>query len=116
MTMDQLISGTKRLQLVFPNHVHLRWFIREYIVPMGYETRIDAHHSVLLITRAISPKTSYMNRYASTRPYKVSFLDEVLMYPGEEVMQSIGLITDLNVVEEFLYGFSDKQHQAFIRP
>lgn len=116
MTEDQPVSDTKRVQLIFPDHGHLKWFIRKYIDPLGYETRIDIPHSVLLITRAISPKAGYVHRYASTRPHKVSFLDEVLIYPGEEVMLSITLITDLNVVEEFLYGFSDKQHQAFIRP
>ena len=116
MTETNTDSGTKRLQLIFPNHVHLLWFMRNYIDPLGYDKRVDTHHSVLLITRAISPKTGYVSRYASTRPHKVNFLDEVLMYPDDEVMQSIRLMTDLNVVEEFLYGFSDKHHQAFIRP
>lgn len=116
MTETHTGSGTKRLQLLFPNPVHLIWFIRKYIEPLGYETRIDAHHSVLLISRYVSPKTGHVGRYATSRPCKVYFLDEVLMYPDEEVMQSISLITDLNAVEEFLYGFSDKQHQAFIRP
>ena len=99
-------------QIIFPNFVLLRYFVNTVLKPLGYDLDVTDLHTVLLLSRVTHPKMGTFTRFATTKPRRQDYMVQVNYYG--EFRESIEVLPSLQVIEEFIYDYSNQQSKAFV--